>query len=468
MINKELTDYLNLKFSGLSYSRQIGRLFADKSYGFDTMFFCARFITRFKEGNTFDKVKNLERAKKYIIDIFSLNENNKGVQNYIYEALNLLCFCGALSEIQGENKYIIDDQNLLDIYSSNMENAYITQYMLAYNVFKHDNIWPYFELYSTSETRDLRKAAYDKIIDGIRLKANNIGDWILFVSKFSTNILGYANRNYMVARTGNVKNSIVKRTDIAVNVTGTRSGYGAVKKNSYLDDLSDDYILATLDPYLVHKPSTIGTITLSDGFAADLADVKMDMLDLENSTAEGKKHIKENKYTLALSKVRTVQDEFKKSLLKATPHKCPVCGFNFEKMLTASHIMPYAKCEDIEDAMNPNNGLLMCPMCDKLFESQDGLYMTIDSSDGHIRYVAEIKGYKWFKYIQGVKIEEEYLTEARRKYLKWHNAEFQNKHKKEDILDDVYLQTLSYYLTNNIDQSMQVAEPEDFTDDDTK
>ena len=34
----------------------------------------------------------------------------------------------------------------------------------------------------------------------------------------------------------------------------------------------------------------------------------------------------------------------------------------------AWNIMPYSKCELIEDAMNPNNGLLMCPVCDKLFE----------------------------------------------------------------------------------------------------
>lgn len=466
MINKELTDYLNLKFSGLSYSRQVGRLFADKSYGFDTMFFCARFITRFKVGNTFDKTNNLERAKKYIIDIFSLDEDNKGVQNYFYEALNLLCFCGALSEINGDGKYHIEDQNLLDIYSSNMENAYIAQYMLAYNVFKQDNIWPSFVKFTTANTAN-KQSAYNEIISKISLKATNVGKWILFVAKFSINILGYANRNNMVARTGNVKKDILTRSDIAVNVRGTRSGSGVVKKNSYLDDLSDDYIIETLKPYLVRKPSTIGTITLSDGFAANLADMKMDMLDQDNSTTEGKKHIKDNKYTLSLAKVRTVQDEFKKSLLKATPHKCPVCGFNFEKMLTASHIMPYAKCEDIDDAMNPNNGLLMCPMCDKLFESQDGLYMTIDSCDGHIRYVDEIKGYKWLKYIQGVQIEEEYLTEARKKYLKWHNAEFQKKHQQEEIHDAVLTASTTYRLLDNSATALKAAEP-DVISDDTK
>lgn len=456
MINKQLTDYLNLKFSNLSYSRQVGRCFADKSYGFDTMFFCARFITRFKENEIFDRTKNLERAKDYIIDIFNLERNNKGVQNYIYESLNLLCFCGALSEVQ-EGKYQIVDQNILDIYSSNMENAYIAQYMLAYNVFNQDGIWPFFESFTNAINLEQKKEAYKRIISAISLKATNVGAWILFVTKFSTNILGYANRTNMVARTGNVKDRIISRSDIAVNVKGTRSGYGAIKKNSYLDDLSDDYILGTLEPYLVRKPSILGTITLSDGFAADLADTKMDMLDKDNSTEEGKKHIKANKYTLTLAKARTVQDEFRKSLLRVTPHKCPVCGFNFEKMLTASHIMPYAKCENTEDAMDPNNGLLMCPMCDKLFESQDGLYMTIDSFDGHIRYVDEIKNFKWLKYIQGVKIDENYLTSARKVFLKWHNEAFLKKHDREYIHDDVCSETTKHPMFYNEQKELGLA-----------
>ena len=130
MINKELTDYLLDKFKDLSYSRPVGKLFADKSYGFDTMFFCCRFITRFKDNNIFDRSVNLERSNKYIIDIFNLETENAGVPNYFREALNLLCFIGALENL-GEDKYAIVNQDLLDIYCSNMENAYVAQYMLA-------------------------------------------------------------------------------------------------------------------------------------------------------------------------------------------------------------------------------------------------------------------------------------------------------------------------------------------------
>lgn len=66
--------------------------------------------------------------------------------------------------------------------------------------------------------------------------------------------------------------------------------------------------------------------------------------------------------------MRTVQGEFRGGLLQKTPHVCPVCGFSYADFLIASHIKPYARCEDTYDAMNPHNGLLQCPVCDKLFE----------------------------------------------------------------------------------------------------
>ncbi len=151
MINKTLTDYLLNSFKGLSYSRQVGKFFADKSYGFDTMFFCCRFITRFKANNVFDKAINLDNSNKYIIDVFNLDPANKGVPNYFRETLNLLCFIGALKS-DGNDKYSIVNQDLLDIYCSNMENAYVAQYMLAYCVFVHDNIWKHFEDFVLADT----------------------------------------------------------------------------------------------------------------------------------------------------------------------------------------------------------------------------------------------------------------------------------------------------------------------------
>lgn len=437
MNNLELTQYLHQTFKTLSFAQQEGRMFADKSYGFDTMFFCSRFIIRFSNGDLFEKSNHTKKSNSYIEDIFSIDGKKTGVPNYMNEATSLLNFGGALKPASTRGFYKIENKNILYIYSSSIENAYITQYMLAYSVFVNDGIWPLYQSFVNAKKTADKERIFKSIVHKIKQVAPTLGDWSLSVAKFCVNILSYANRDYMVARTGNVKSKLVERADVALNVKGTRSGSNAIKKNSYLDDLSDDYILSALAPYLVRQSECSGTIELSDGFAADLADTKMDMLDKDNSTEEGKKHVKNNKYTLALAKVRTVQDEFKKSLLRVTPHKCPVCGFDFEKMLTASHIMPYSKCEMTEDAMNPDNGLLMCPVCDRLFESENGLFMTIDSKTGHIKYIDEIHDVRWFKYIQGVKIEDRYLTDDRKLFLKWHNKRFEDKHKNEVIHDSV-------------------------------
>lgn len=469
MYNQELLNYLLATFKDLSFTKTNGRMFADKSYGFDTMFFCSRFILRFSKNDIFEKSVYSKQSIDYIEDIFNIGGKKTGIPNYMNEATSLLHFVGALSPIS-KGVYSISNMNILDIYSSSVENAYIAQYMLAYSVFNKDGIWELYKSFVENNNLTKKEYIFNKIVEKIKDVAPTLGKWAQSVAKFSVNILNYANRDHMVARTRNVKNTLVQRKDIASNVKGTRSGYGTIKKNSYLDDLSDEYILETLKPYLVRRPTITGTITISDGFAADLADTKMDMLDKDNSTEEGKKHIKDNKYTFAMAKVRTVQDEFKKSLLSVTPHKCPVCGFNFEKMLTASHIIPYSKCENTEDALNPNNGLLMCPMCDKLFESQDGLYMTIDSSDGHIRYVDEIKNFKWLKYIQGVIIEERYLTTARKKYLKWHNAEFIRKHNNEDIHDAICVESklLYRYTLDSEESGLKVADSGVNSDGNTK
>ncbi len=125
-------------------------------------------------------------------------------------------------------------------------------------------------------------------------------------------------------------------------------------------------------------------------------------------------------------RVRTVQGEFRDGLLKTIPHKCPVCGFEYRNFLIASHIKPYAKCEDTYDAMNPNNGLLMCPICDKLFESAN--YMTIDYRNGDVVYDPNLNSEKDFKYLKGKSLDVNYYDCERKHYLKWHNEEYKRKH----------------------------------------
>ena len=139
-MNREITQMLINKLSSLTLSTDNGKFLADKSYGFDTMFFACRFIQRFRFGNIYKKLELQEKSNAYIKDLFCLRTASQ-IQNYFTEAVALLVFCGVLRKTGKRGIYEIIDDELLDFISSSFENAYIFQYMLCYCVFNHDNIW---------------------------------------------------------------------------------------------------------------------------------------------------------------------------------------------------------------------------------------------------------------------------------------------------------------------------------------
>ena len=424
-IHDSLADSLKKRFSKLSYGQSAGKLFSDKSYGFDTLFFCSRFISRFSNNGIFDKSANQAFADEYIKDVFNLSGKNTGLRNYLNESINLLCFCKAL-EKTSNSRYRIIDKDLLDIYSSSVENAYIAQYMLAYCVFQTDGIWPYYIQFHQAPLRDKQKS-YELIINQIKKVATNVHRWDKPVAKFPTNILSYANHEHFVSRGGKVTKNLTNKISIAVNVAGTRSR-SSIKYNSYLDTLADSYIQDCLHNYLLLPVTVKGSPTPPDGYAASLADTKMDLIESKGLSHSGKSSTATNKYIQITTKARTVQSEFKDRLRDKTPHTCPICGFPFDKILTASHIKPYSKCDSIGDVINPDNGFLLCPVCDKLFEEIGEQFITIDKEDGHLRYVRDLDKYVEFKYLHGARISQDYLTEGRKKFLKWHNDQFDKKH----------------------------------------
>ena len=75
----------------------------------------------------------------------------------------------------------------------------------------------------------------------------------------------------------------------------------------------------------------------------------------------------EGKERAALVKVRVNQGEFRDLLLKRYT-KCCLCGVSSPAFLVASHIKPWSECEPSE-RLDPDNGLLLCPNHDKLFDS---------------------------------------------------------------------------------------------------
>lgn len=70
----------------------------------------------------------------------------------------------------------------------------------------------------------------------------------------------------------------------------------------------------------------------------------------------------------AIVKIRINQDKFRESLIKKYNGKCCLCGVDYLSMLVASHIKPWAKSDKYEK-LDIENGLLLCPNHDKLFDS---------------------------------------------------------------------------------------------------
>lgn len=88
----------------------------------------------------------------------------------------------------------------------------------------------------------------------------------------------------------------------------------------------------------------------------------------------------------AVVRQRVNQHKFRDLLLGRYACKCCLCGISGKEFLVASHIKPWAACKDTEK-LDVNNGLLMCPNHDKLFDQgwisfqQDGRIMISDSLD---------------------------------------------------------------------------------------
>ncbi|MCG7421225.1 HNH endonuclease [Macrococcus epidermidis] len=86
-------------------------------------------------------------------------------------------------------------------------------------------------------------------------------------------------------------------------------------------------------------------------------------VELISSTDLSSNKITEQRYHL---KVRTVQSEFRKNLLKKQK-KCLICDIDFEPLLIASHIKPWFTSNSFEKR-DINNGIILCPLHDKLFD----------------------------------------------------------------------------------------------------
>ena len=110
----------------------------------------------------------------------------------------------------------------------------------------------------------------------------------------------------------------------------------------------------------------------------------------------------EGKERIAQAKVRITQNQFRKWILQIYSGKCCVTGLSVPTILRASHIVAWS--EDVQNRMNPSNGLCLSATYDAAFDrhliSFDDDYRMILSpslrdyctDDVHRRYFLNLEG----------------------------------------------------------------------------
>ncbi|MDF3554659.1 restriction endonuclease [Bacillus cereus] len=121
-----------------------------------------------------------------------------------------------------------------------------------------------------------------------------------------------------------------------------------------------------------------------------------------------------------ITKARIGQSIFKRELL-AGERKCKLCGVSDERFLVASHIKPWSQSNH-KERLDVNNGLLLCPNHDALFDKgyisfdEDGSILISDSLDADTKIFLNIN--------ENMKIR---MNDRQQRYMKWHREDrFEN------------------------------------------
>ncbi|MDP4489911.1 HNH endonuclease signature motif containing protein [Pseudoalteromonas piscicida] len=119
-----------------------------------------------------------------------------------------------------------------------------------------------------------------------------------------------------------------------------------------------------------HQCTQSYLVKIPKGAASFVFDhLNMDLIkvaDYQSSTLNKKRNPKKTKRE-AIINARIGQGQFRKDLFKQWDAKCPVTGVDVPELLVASHIVPWALAND-EEKVDPNNGILLSPSIDKLFD----------------------------------------------------------------------------------------------------
>lgn len=115
-----------------------------------------------------------------------------------------------------------------------------------------------------------------------------------------------------------------------------------------------------------------------------------------------------------VTKQRVNQSVFRKRLLKRYGTRCCLCGVSGEDMLIASHIKPWSDA-DLEERVDVNNGLLLCPNHDWLFDKG---YISFDE-EGKIMFSVKLNEVNQI-FMNVDKNKAINMSEKTRKYMEYH------------------------------------------------
>ncbi len=420
-------------FQNVSYTK--AKFLSDKSYAYDTVFFVSKFIMKFQKNGLFDLKQNMELFNKYIIDMFNRNPASKGTSNYYLEVLNLLEYANVLEKID-HHMYQIKNWEALRFINERMENAYIFNYLVTYHTFKNDGLLDIYKKICTTDSLKEKEKWIQELnakISVINVSVQTPGTvWEKLNTKYALTVLNFINKQNYVSRELHVQKEIADIESISVNVKGTKTYDNLPKSNNYLKKFDLSYVKDFLKDYLFIKEEEPETSISKDDVIEinEMTNLKLDLLDLQKDIKEKNTEFTGEQYVENVVRSRNAgaQRRFRNNLFKHTEAKCAICGLSIPELLISSHIKPYSKCEEIYDAVNYENGLLMCPMHDALFESAK--YITIDAKDGTIKVKKQYAPFmKSFNLTPKTKMDASLLTAERKHYLEWHNQQFEKTNK---------------------------------------
>lgn len=147
---------------------------------------------------------------------------------------------------------------------------------------------------------------------------------------------------------------------------------------------------------------------------------------IENANKLFSDNEQKNAYINTMMSIRNpaFQKVYRNKLLKEFGCKCAICNINIKELLVASHIVAYTDCLNDEERIDSNNGLLLCPIHDDLFDKG---YISFDSTGKIILPNNGLIPKELFEIMNidsTTRIDSKFMNSKRIEYLKRHIKKF--------------------------------------------